>query len=133
MKTKSDNRFMTGRPSVFTPEIAAEICERIAMDESLIKICESDHMPSTNTVYRWLNDDDKQGFRVRRDGTPSALIIWNMNCVDCGERVEIKTGMKAKGITKRCAAHRKKGKPATEAAMARMTAGRPCHRENEKR
>ena len=63
MKTKSDNRFMTGRPSVFTPEIAAEICERIAMDESLIKICESDHMPSTNTVYRWLNDDDKQGFR----------------------------------------------------------------------
>ena len=70
---------------------------------------------------------------VRRDGTASALIIWNMNCVDCGERVEIKTGMKAKGITKRCAAHRKKGKPATEAAMARMTAGRPCHRENEKR
>lgn len=52
-----------GRPSVFTPEIAAEICERIAMDESLIKICESDHMPSTNTVYRWMNEDDKKGFR----------------------------------------------------------------------
>lgn len=33
------------------------------MDESLIKICESDHMPSTNTVYRWMNEDDKKSFR----------------------------------------------------------------------
>lgn len=50
-----------GRPSVFTPEIAAEICERIALDESLIKICEGDHMPSTQTVYRWLHE--KPDFR----------------------------------------------------------------------
>lgn len=47
---------MTGRPSTFTDELAAEICERIAMDESLVKICEGENMPSTNTVYRWLHD-----------------------------------------------------------------------------
>lgn len=47
---------MTGRPSTFTDELAAEICERIAMDESLVKICESENMPSTNTVYRWLHE-----------------------------------------------------------------------------
>ena len=46
----------TGRPSTFTDELAAEICERIAMDESLVKICEGENMPSTNTVYRWLHD-----------------------------------------------------------------------------
>lgn len=51
----------TGRPSTFTDELAAEICERIAMDESLVKICEGENMPSTNTVYRWLHD--KPGFR----------------------------------------------------------------------
>ena len=54
-------RVKMGRPSVFTPEIAAEICERIALDESLIKICEGDHMPSTQTVYRWLHE--KPDFR----------------------------------------------------------------------
>ena len=50
-----------GRPSTFTDELAAEICERIAMDESLVKICEGENMPSTNTVYRWLHD--KPDFR----------------------------------------------------------------------
>lgn len=70
---------------------------------------------------------------VRRDGTSSSLIIWNMHCADCGEPVEVKTGMKAKGITKRCAAHRKKGKPATQAAMDRMMAGRARHRTEAKR
>lgn len=44
------------RPSTFTDEIASTICERISADESLVRICQSDEMPSTNTVYRWLQE-----------------------------------------------------------------------------
>lgn len=61
---------------------------------------------------------------VRRDGTPSMLIVWNSRCVDCGDEIEIRTGMKSRGITKRCEKHRKKGKPATQAAMERLMANR---------
>lgn len=45
------------RPSEFTPEIAEEICERIATTPRGIDfICESDEsLPSARTVHRWLN------------------------------------------------------------------------------
>lgn len=42
-----------GRPSAYTPELAAEICERLAEGESLRAICRDDHMPSTSMVMRW--------------------------------------------------------------------------------
>jgi hypothetical protein len=49
-----------GRPSEFSPEVANEICERIAKGESLRAICKGDDqtaegwMPNQATVYRWL-------------------------------------------------------------------------------
>ncbi len=46
-----------GRPSVYTPEIATEICNRVAEGESLYRICEDDHMPSRSTVLKWALDD----------------------------------------------------------------------------
>lgn len=42
-----------GRPSDFTPEIANEICERLSKGEPLSVICDDDHVPSFQTVYRW--------------------------------------------------------------------------------
>ena len=42
-----------GRPSTYTPEIAASICERLAAGESLRAICRDDGMPSTSMVMRW--------------------------------------------------------------------------------
>lgn len=43
-----------GRPSDYTPELAAKICERIADGESLKAICSGDDMPSKASVYLWL-------------------------------------------------------------------------------
>lgn len=43
-----------GRPSSYTPEIAAEICERLAGGESLISICSADPMPPKSVVFQWL-------------------------------------------------------------------------------
>jgi hypothetical protein len=43
-----------GRPSEFDPEVAAEICDRIAGGESLRAICEEEDMPSRSGVLKWL-------------------------------------------------------------------------------
>lgn len=44
-----------GRPSAFTKEKAAAICERIAEGESLRKICEDESLPNKSTVMRWMD------------------------------------------------------------------------------
>lgn len=43
-----------GRPSLYTLELAATICRRLAEGESLNKIVKDPDMPSTQTVYQWL-------------------------------------------------------------------------------
>lgn len=52
---------MTGRPSVYTPELADEICARLANGESLRAICASDRddfIPHIGTVLRWVAEDE---------------------------------------------------------------------------
>lgn len=46
-----------GRPSKYTPELAAEICERLATGEPLAQICRDDHMPAFQKVYEWMGRD----------------------------------------------------------------------------
>jgi len=43
--------------------IARKICERIAMGETLSKICEDDRYPSKRTVVRWLMQPARVDFR----------------------------------------------------------------------
>lgn len=50
-----------GRPSIYTPAIAEEICRRIASGESLRAVCTSDHMPDESTVRQWVLED-REGF-----------------------------------------------------------------------
>ena len=47
-----------GRPSIYSQDVADEIAERITAGESLRKICDDDHMPSTSTFTRWLRDNE---------------------------------------------------------------------------
>lgn len=42
------------RPTDYTPELAAAICERIADGESLKAVCTAEDMPSKSSVYLWL-------------------------------------------------------------------------------
>ncbi len=46
----------SGRPRLFSDEIANRICDRIANGESLNRICEDSALPSRETVRRWLRD-----------------------------------------------------------------------------
>jgi hypothetical protein len=53
----------TGRPSRHTPELAEEICRRLAEGESLRTICRDAHVPNLSTVLEWARDD-RGGFAV---------------------------------------------------------------------
>lgn len=55
-----------GRPLTFTREIAQEICERIALGESLRSVCRDDAMPEQRTVFRWLDREDEHGEYFRQ-------------------------------------------------------------------
>lgn len=46
-----------GRPSIFTPELAAEICRRIASGQSLRSVCRDEAMPDRSTVKAWVVND----------------------------------------------------------------------------
>jgi hypothetical protein len=53
------------RPTKYSDELVAAICERIADGESLRSICEDDDMPSKSTVFAWLSDQEHSGFRTK--------------------------------------------------------------------
>ncbi len=49
-----------GRPTIFSEEIATQVCTRIASGETVANICERDGMPTRDTFYRWKRE--KPGF-----------------------------------------------------------------------
>ena len=53
----------TGRPSLYTEALAAEICRRLAEGETLRSVCRDKAMPDKATILRWLADKKKADFR----------------------------------------------------------------------
>lgn len=61
-----------GRPSKYSDELAAAICERLAAGEPLAKICRDDAMPAYSTVNKWIAENkafSELSARAKRDGT----------------------------------------------------------------
>lgn len=56
----------TGRPSVFTVEIAREICSRLTQPESLTDICSDPRMPVKETVYTWAEIEPQFAAMLKR-------------------------------------------------------------------
>lgn len=50
-----------GRPTRYTPQLAEQICRRLAMGESLRSICREEGMPGASTVIEWVYDN-REGF-----------------------------------------------------------------------
>lgn len=48
-----------GRPSSFSQEMADFICDELAKGRSLTMICANEDMPTTTTVYNWLNRNEE--------------------------------------------------------------------------
>ena len=55
-----------GRPSKYTPELAAEICERLSNGEPLRQICRDDHMPAWTRIYDWMGRDEALSGAIAR-------------------------------------------------------------------
>lgn len=45
---------MIGRPTKFNQQLAKEVCTRLATGESLRSICRDDHIPTRQTIHRWI-------------------------------------------------------------------------------
>jgi hypothetical protein len=60
---------MTGRPTIYSEELAQKICKRIMDGESLRQICESKDMPDRTTVHDWLskNEDFSHQYVISRE------------------------------------------------------------------
>lgn len=61
IEVSSSESMPRGRPSLYTPELAHEICDRMAKGEALRAICRDENMPAHNTVIGWAMDN-YQGF-----------------------------------------------------------------------
>ncbi len=47
----------TGRPTLYTEELAEEICQRVALGETLMQIAQADGMPHRSTVWLWQEEN----------------------------------------------------------------------------
>jgi transposase-like protein len=87
---------MTGRPSTFTQEIAASICERLSAGESLRAICRDESMPAQSTVFLWLSkhrEFSEQYARARETQADAmAEEILDIADDDSGDRIEANEG-----------------------------------------
>ena len=77
-----------GRPTTYSEEIVATICDRIAEGESLRSICEDDDLPAIRTVFDWLADDKRVDFRTKyaraREAQADALFDEMIDIADDG-------------------------------------------------
>lgn len=55
-----------GRPSLYTPQIAAEICERLGKGEPLAQICRDEGMPGVQTVSDWREKSEEFSVMIAR-------------------------------------------------------------------
>jgi hypothetical protein len=83
-----------GRPTLYTVELAQEICDRLSAGEPLAWICEAEHMPSVRTVSDWkqAHDDFSANFARARDEGFDAIAANVKRTAETpmmGERVEI--------------------------------------------
>lgn len=55
---------MNGRPSDYSPELAAKICSELAEGRSLRDVCSDDGMPAESTVRAWALEN-REGFSAQ--------------------------------------------------------------------
>ncbi len=67
--SRTNDKSCRGRPSIYSNELADQICLRIAAGDSVRKICSQSDMPNEETIYRWaLNREEfSKKYRIARE------------------------------------------------------------------
>lgn len=73
-----------GRPSLYTPELVSEICERLSKGEPLAVICRDAHMPNDDTVRDWMerSSDVKRDIARAREAGFDAIALEALQIAD---------------------------------------------------
>ena len=68
-----------GRPTKYSPEWAEGFCALIAEGQSVVEICAKPDMPSQQSVYTWLKQDEDFLERYARARGASRQILQGMH------------------------------------------------------
>jgi hypothetical protein len=75
-----------GRPTIYTPELAARICAELACGKSLRTVCKADDMPGLETIFRWLREkpDFRDQYAHAKNESADALVEEMIDISDDG-------------------------------------------------
>jgi len=75
-----------GRPTDYSVELAAIICERLASGDSLRTVCKADDMPAPRTVFMWLGKFPEfvQQYEKAKQEAADALVEEMLDIADNG-------------------------------------------------
>jgi hypothetical protein len=84
---------VTGRPSDYSDELAAEICGKLASGKPLTKICAEESMPCESTVYLWLKKQEgfSEMYARAREDQADTLADEMLEIADDSSRDTLKT------------------------------------------
>lgn len=76
----------TGRPTIYSPELAARICAELACGRSLRSVCRADDMPGLETVFRWLREkpEFRDQYEQAKNESADALFEEMLDIADDG-------------------------------------------------
>lgn len=84
-----------GRPTDYSPELAADICEALVNGSSLRAICRSESMPSISAVMRWIGEHEVFREQYARATAERAAGVFE-DIFDIGDEVEVEAAAIAK-------------------------------------
>ena len=75
-----------GRPSVFTDQLADELCAQLSEGRSLRSICETDEMPCKSTVFSWLrtNEEFRRQYEIAKQEAADSMADEILDIADDG-------------------------------------------------
>lgn len=79
-----------GRPSTYTIEIAARICEQIASGMSLRKVCAAKDLPAMSTVFLWISKHREFAEQYAR-AQADRVVAWSEEIVDIADNSKADT------------------------------------------
>lgn len=99
-----------GRPTVYDPDVAAELFAYLSMGEPLRTACAHDNMPGLSTIFRWLSksneaewaDDFREQYARAKEEAADAMaeeILYIADNPQVGEIIVTKPNKKGKMVT----------------------------------